>query len=237
MNELNQWLKEHYQIEFENHAYLLEAMTHSSYCNEHRDLSVYNERIEFLGDSVLGLFVSRLLYVSYPDFSEGQLSKLRAQIVCEESLMELAKECKLDQYVRLGKGEERSGGRMRPALLCDLFEAFVGALYLDKGFEEAERFLSTVITPKLQNGKFALGIDYKTALQEELQKNGEIKIEYIVLDASGPSHQKIFTTAVVVEQVRLGTGMGKSKKIAEQEAAKQALQRLEEEPYRAIGKN
>ena len=166
-------LKEKFDISFKNEALLVEAMTHSSYANEHKEMKgIYNERIEFLGDAVLELNISDWLFRQFPHFKEGQLTKLRAQIVCEDSLSMLAKECSLNEYLLLGKGETLSGGREKPAVLCDVFEAFIGALYLDKGMEEVQRFLDQVIVPKIKNGRYELITDFKTELQEYLQQNG-----------------------------------------------------------------
>ena len=172
-------LKEKFDISFNNEALLVEAMTHSSYANEHKEMKgIYNERIEFLGDAVLELNISDWLFRQFPHFKEGQLTKLRAQIVCEDSLSMLAKECSLNEYLLLGKGETLSGGREKPAVLCDVFEAFIGALYLDKGMEEVQRFLDQVIVPKIKNGRYELITDFKTELQEYLQQNGTVHIRY-----------------------------------------------------------
>lgn len=221
------WLKDQYAIEFKNDDLLVEALTHSSYMNEHRrTVKVYNERIEFLGDAVLELFVSNWLYRNLPDYKEGQLSRLRAQIVCEESLSKLAKECRLDEYLLLGRGERATGGQDKPAILCDLFEAFTGALYLDKGFEEASRFLTLVIVSKIKNGRYSLVWDYKTELQEYFQQNGAVAIRYQLLQEQGPSHEKVFVVQLSVNDRQFATGSGKTKKAAEQEAAKKTLQAL-----------
>ena len=151
MNEL----KEDYGIVFHDVDLLEQAFTHSSYVNEHRNLHLSdNERLEFLGDAVLELIVSRYLYRELPDLPEGKLTKLRAAIVREDSLSMFAKDCRFDQYIRLGKGEENSGGRKRPSLLCDLFEAFLGALYLDQGLDERRRFLDGCVFPKVKAGGF-----------------------------------------------------------------------------------
>lgn len=224
-SDLKKWLKEQYQIVFENEDYLLEALTHSSYAHEqkYRKAIIYNERIEFLGDAVLELFISNWLYRHLPEYKEGQLTRLRAQIVCEESLSQLAKECRLDQYILLGKGERATGGQQKPAILCDLFEAFIGALYLDKGFEEVSRFLGEVIITKVKNGRYALAWDYKTELQEYFQQNGSVNIHYELLSEDGPSHEKVFTARVFVNQKGYATGVGRTKKAAEQQAARLTL--------------
>ncbi len=191
---LSKILKEKFDISFKNEALLMEAMTHSSYANEHKEMKgIYNERIEFLGDAVLELTISDWLFRQFPHFQEGQLTKLRAQIVCEDSLSLLAKECSLNEYLLLGKGETLSGGREKPAILCDVFEAFIGALYLDKGVNEVQRFLNLVIIPKIKNGRYELITDFKTELQEYLQQNGPVHIRYELVKEEGPSHDKIFS--------------------------------------------
>ena len=220
-------LKEKFDISFKNEALLVEAMTHSSYANEHKEMKgIYNERIEFLGDAVLELIISDWLFRQFPHFKEGQLTKLRAQIVCEDSLSMLAKECSLNEYMLLGKGETLSGGREKPAVLCDVFEAFVGALYLDKGMEEVQRFLDQVIVPKINNGRYELITDFKTELQEYLQQNGTVHIRYELIKEEGPSHDKVFTVQVTVDGKKYKTASGKTKKAAEQMAAKLTMEEL-----------
>lgn len=230
MNELKKWLKEAYDIEFIQEAYLIEAMTHRSYSNETRKkfYGLSNERMEFLGDAVLELFVSQLLYTHFPKYNEGELTQLRARIVREDSLMQLAIEAKLNQYILLGVGEEKSGARTRPALLCDLFEAFLGALYLDKGFEEASRFLTILITSKLKEGHFSATKDYKTFLQEYVQSKRKELPVYRLEEESGPAHQKQFKVSVWIDEQLVGTGVGSSKKIADQQAAKEALKTIQQ---------
>ena len=220
-------LKEKFDISFKNEALLVEAMTHSSYANEHKEMKgIYNERIEFLGDAVLELIISDWLFRQFPHFKEGQLTKLRAQIVCEDSLSMLAKECSLNEYMLLGKGETLSGGREKPAVLCDVFEAFIGALYLDKGMEEVQRFLDQVIVPKIKNGRYELITDFKTELQEYLQQNGTVHIRYELIKEEGPSHDKVFTVQVSVDGKKYKTASGKTKKAAEQMAAKLTMEEL-----------
>ena len=205
----------------------MEAMTHSSYANEHKEMKgIYNERIEFLGDAVLELTISDWLFRQFPHFQEGQLTKLRAQIVCEDSLSLLAKECSLNEYLLLGKGETLSGGREKPAILCDVFEAFIGALYLDKGMDEVQRFLDQVIVPKIKNGRYELITDFKTELQEYLQQNGPVHIRYELVKEEGPSHDKIFTVQLIVDGKKYKTASGKTKKAAEQMAAKLTMEEL-----------
>ena len=224
---LSKILKEKFDISFKNEALLMEAMTHSSYANEHKEMKgIYNERIEFLGDAVLELTISDWLFRQFPHFQEGQLTKLRAQIVCEDSLSLLAKECSLNKYLLLGKGETLSGGREKPAILCDVFEAFIGALYLDKGMEEVQRFLDQVIVPKIKNGRYELITDFKTELQEYLQQNGTVHIRYELIKEEGPSHDKVFTVQVTVDGKKYKTASGKTKKAAEQMAAKLTMEEL-----------
>ena len=224
---LSKILKEKFDISFNNEALLMEAMTHSSYANEHKEMKgIYNERIEFLGDAVLELTISDWLFRQLPHFQEGQLTKLRAQIVCEDSLSLLAKECSLNEYLLLGKGETLSGGREKPAILCDVFEAFIGALYLDKGMNEVQRFLDQVIVPKIKNGRYELITDFKTELQEYLQQNGPVHIRYELVKEEGPSHDKIFTVQLIVDGKKYKTASGKTKKAAEQMAAKLTMEEL-----------
>ena len=224
---LSKILKEKFDISFKNEALLMEAMTHSSYANEHKEMKgIYNERIEFLGDAVLELTISDWLFRQFPHFQEGQLTKLRAQIVCEDSLSLLAKECSLNKYLLLGKGETLSGGREKPAILCDVFEAFIGALYLDKGVNEVQRFLNLVVIPKIKNGRYELITDFKTELQEYLQQNGTVHIRYELVKEEGPSHDKIFTVQLIVDGKKYKTASGKTKKAAEQMAAKLTMEEL-----------
>ena len=224
---LSKILKEKFDISFNNEALLMEAMTHSSYANEHKEIKgIYNERIEYLGDAVLELTISDWLFRQFPHFQEGQLTKLRAQIVCEDSLSLLAKECSLNEYLLLGKGETLSGGREKPAILCDVFEAFIGALYLDKGVNEVQRFLNLVVIPKIKNGRYELITDFKTELQEYLQQNGPVHIRYELVKEEGPSHDKIFTVQLIVDGKKYKTASGKTKKAAEQMAAKLTMEEL-----------
>ena len=224
---LSKILKEKFDISFKNEALLMEAMTHSSYANEHKEMKgIYNERIEFLGDAVLELTISDWLFRQFPHFQEGQLTKLRAQIVCEDSLSLLAKECSLNKYLLLRKGDTLSGGREKPAILCDVFEAFIGALYLDKGVNEVQRFLNLVVIPKIKNGRYELITDFKTELQEYLQQNGTVHIRYELVKEEGPSHDKIFTVQLIVDGKKYKTASGKTKKAAEQMAAKLTMEEL-----------
>ncbi|MGY3765548.1 ribonuclease III [Vagococcus vulneris] len=221
-------LKNKYGVVFKNIDLLTQAFTHSSYVNEHRHLELNdNERLEFLGDAVLEVIVSDYLFKHFTELPEGKLTKLRATIVKEDSLAQFAKDCQFDRFIRLGKGEESSNGRKRSSLLCDLFEAFLGALYLDQGTDKVSEFIYQVVIPKVESGAFSHEMDYKTVLQEVLQKNGDILIEYVLVNEEGPAHERTFYVEVSAGGQVLGTGSGKSKKNAEQKAAEVALTALE----------
>ena len=226
MKELQTVLKNHFAIEFADKKLLETAFTHTSYANEHRLLKIsHNERLEFLGDAVLQLIISEYLYTKYPKRPEGDLSKLRSMIVREESLAGFARDCQFDQFIKLGRGEEKSGGRNRDTILGDLFEAFLGALLLDKGVEAVKSFLYQVMIPKVEAGDFERVTDYKTKLQELLQINGDVEITYQVVSETGPAHAKNFEVAVLINGRKSGQGQGRSKKLAEQEAAKNAFEK------------
>ena len=203
---------------FENIRYLLTAVTHSSFANEQRRETEYNERLEFLGDSVLSIVVSEYLFTSPKHLPEGELTRVRAALVCETSCYEFAKKIGLGQYLRLGRGEENSGGRTRVSLLADAFEAVLGALYLDGGLEVARSFLLPLV-----KAEQAVPEDYKTRLQEIVQQNPEERLRYVVTGESGPDHNKRFTVEVRLNSNVIGKGEGHSKKAAEQQAAREAL--------------
>ncbi len=213
---------------FENKDYILEALTHSSYSNENKEYE-FNERLEFLGDSVLSIVISDYLFKNERELPEGELTKLRANIVCEESLSDIAKEINLGHHMLLGKGEEATGGRERISILADAFEAVIAAIYLDGGFDSASEFILNYmkdIIHKSRKGKIFR--DYKTHLQEVLQSKGHNNIWYKLIDEKGPDHNKRFIMQVGVNEEVLGTGEGKSKKEAEQLAARIALDILGE---------
>ena len=225
MRDLHKVLSKQFGIVFQNERLLETAFTHTSYANEHRLLNIsHNERLEFLGDAVLQLLISEYLYKKYPKKPEGDLSKLRAMIVREESLAGFARDCQFDQFIKLGKGEEKSGGRNRDTILGDAFEAFLGALLLDKDLARVKDFIYQVMIPKVEAGDFEMIKDYKTHLQELLQVNGDVDIRYQVISEIGPAHDKMFQVEVIVEGKSLGVGQGRSKKLAEQEAAKNAVE-------------
>jgi len=211
-------------ITFKNHRLLKQAFTHSSYVNEHPTKKfVDNERLEFLGDAVLELGVSQYLYQNFKQMSEGEMTKFRASIVCEESLVNFAQDLNFGQYILLGKGEEQTGGRNRPALLADVFESFLGALYLDQGFYTVLSFLEKYIFPKISTGAFSHVMDYKSQLQELVQQYKDLTIEYKIIEEKGPSHNKEFLAQVQINNEFFQLGSGRTKKEAEQRAAKHAL--------------
>ncbi|GGJ07979.1 ribonuclease 3 [Alicyclobacillus cellulosilyticus] len=204
---------------------LIQAFTHASYRNEHRKSPIEdNERLEFLGDAVLELVVSEYLFHLRPDWPEGELTRLRAAIVCEPSLERFARNLGFHHYVRLGRGEERSGGRQRPALLADVFEAFIGALYLDQGLDAVRAFAERHMFAHLDPS--SVTPDYKTELQEWVQQHTAADLHYEIVEERGPAHAREFVARVIVGVEELGTGVGRSKKEAEQHAAGEALQKL-----------
>lgn len=207
---------------FKNPKLLTEALTHSSFTNGKHMRS--NERLEFLGDSVLSIVVSEYLFENLTNLPEGQLTKIRASVVCENALYPFARKIDLGKYIFLGKGEENTGGRDRHSILADAFEALIAAVYLDGGIEAARDFILPFIPSldKLKNGRFLLG-DYKTVLQEIIQQNPEEKVAYEISGESGQAHNKQFTANVLLNGQIIGTGIGKSKKEAEQSAAKEAI--------------
>lgn len=211
---------------FKNKEYILEALTHSSYSNENKNYD-FNERLEFLGDSVLSVVVSDYLFKNEKDLPEGELTKLRANIVCEESLSDVANEIKLGEHILLGKGEEATGGRQRISILADAFEAVIAAIYLDGGIENSKKFILKYMESIIcDSRKGKIFRDYKTHLQEVLQGRGENNIWYKLIDEKGPDHSKRFVMQVGTNDDVLGTGEGKSKKEAEQLAARVALKSI-----------
>ncbi len=206
---------------FKNKGIIYEALSHSSYANETKKNS--NERLEFLGDSVLSIVVSNYLFEHYKHLPEGHLTKVRASLVCESSLYEFAKTIDLGDYIMLGKGEENTGGRKRPSILADAFEAVIAAIYLDGGIDKASEYVLSFIPKDLSLKKAVSNNDYKTILQEVIQKNPEEKVEYFLKSAVGPDHDKTFTIQVKLNSNVIGEGIGHSKKQAEQAAAKEAL--------------
>lgn len=217
-------LEEHLGYLFERPELLDQALTHKSYANEAEGPVADNERLEFLGDAVLDLTVSHLLFALSPPLSEGEMSKVRAFLVKEESLKRLAGAFDLGSHLRLGKGEEQTGGRKKASILADAFEALLAAIYLDGGFELAYRFAEGIFQPIIaEAGTEAIGHDHKTRLQELCQARYGKTPTYRLVGASGPDHDKVFEVEIAVANRSLGRGRGRSKKEAEQRAAEDAL--------------
>jgi len=222
-------LQENLKYNFKNISLLENALTHSSYANEARNGVKSNERLEFLGDSVLSIAVSDYIFKEFCNIPEGELTKLRASLVCEKSLCSFARVLNLGEYLKLGKGEDKGGGRERDSILADAFEAVLAAIYLDGGMENARNLVLRFILPELEHTNDEVFKDYKTALQEIIQRNPEESVNYILTGESGPDHDKIFEVEVRLNSNIIGKGKGKSKKSAEQMAAKQALKLMGEE--------
>lgn len=224
MNKLTEF-EEIIGYRFTDESLLKTALTHSSYSNENRAKKIkFNERLEFLGDSVLSLVVSRYIFENYPDLPEGMLTKIRASVVCEHSLWECASNIEMGKFMILGHGEEMTGGRSRMSILADAFEALIAAIYLDGGFDTAREWVLGQLYDSIiraVGGNYFK--DYKTALQEYVQAEGHERIEYNVVGESGPDHKKIFTVEVSLDGKVFGVGDGNSKKRAEQNAAQKAL--------------
>jgi ribonuclease III len=214
-------LEEALGYSFQNRALLLLALTHSSYANEHRKEGLHhNERMEFLGDAVLELTSSEFLFKKYPEMKEGDLSKLRASIVCEPTLALCAHDINLMPYIRLGKGEDKGGGRYRDSIVSDALESVIAAIYLDGGFEAARKFVTAHILNDIEEKK--LFVDSKSHLQEIVQAEGSSCV-YELIDEQGPDHNKVFTVAVIIDGKEVAQGEGHTKKRAEQLAAFNAL--------------
>lgn len=208
---------------FKDRSLLEEALTHSSYANESNRNLVCNERMEFLGDSVLSVVSAEFLFKKFPDMPEGSLSKLRSSLVCTASLSGFARQINLGSYLKLGKGEALSGGSDRPSILEDVFEALIAAVYLDGGLEAAKKHITHFLEAELQNHQINFK-DYKSRLQEFIQQNPDGNLIYRITGESGPDHDKMFEAEVCFDSTVIGRGKGKSKKQAEQEAAREALQ-------------
>lgn len=212
---------------FQQEGLLRQALTHSSYANEkHMRKLSDNERLEFLGDAVLEIVSSEFLYHNYPDVPEGELTRLRASIVCEPTLALCTEEMELGKYLFLGKGEEQTGGRKRKSILSDALEAIIGAIYLDGGFANAKEFVLKYILTDIEHKK--LFYDSKTILQEVVQGRHE-ELQYVLIEESGPDHDKSFTVELRISDQAVATGTGHTKKAAEQAAAYHALIMMKEE--------
>lgn len=207
---------------FKDDRLLRQALTHSSYANEGKGVECY-ERLEFLGDSVLGFITARYLFEKDRGPDEGELTKLRAAVVCEKALCAYSKQLGIGKYMLLGRGEQQSGGTERPSILADMYEAVLAAIYLDGGMEPAEKFVLRFIIPEVEAQRRRQFKDYKTALQEIVQQNPGERLEYVLSGASGPDHNKTFITEVHLNSNVIGVGRGRSKKESEQQAAREAL--------------
>ncbi len=220
-------LEEKLGYTFRNPTLLMNALTHSSYANEHRDAGLSsNERLEFLGDSVLGFIVADHLFRTRPDYPEGDLTRIRASLVCETNLVEAAKKLDLGAYLKLGRGEESGGGRSRPSIMADAVEAVIAAVYLDGGVGQARKLIGSLVLEG-EGEEAGAGRDYKTALQELVQRENGTVLAYHLVDEQGPDHAKVFTVEVTLNGLPVGTGTGHSKKEAEQAAAKAAIEKLQ----------
>ena len=218
-------LEENIGYKFKNKELLKKALTHISYAYEHNIES--NEKLEFLGDSILEIVSSIYLFENYRNLKEGEMTKVRATVVCEKSLYKVAKKHSFNDYLYLGKSERMSHGENRPAILADSVEAVIAGIYLDGGMEPAQKFIIENLKEEIKIASQNVGQkDYKTVLQEKLQKAGEVKIEYRIINESGPDHNKTFEALVECDGKKLARGIGKSKKMAEMEAAKKALENI-----------
>ena len=207
---------------FKNKGLLWEALTHTSYANENNVHS--NEKLEFLGDSILEFVSSKYLYVKFPKLNEGELTKLRATVVCEDSLYQVAKKHNISEYIRVGHSERAHGGNLKTTILADSIEAIIAAIFFDGGIEEADKFIIDNLEEAMEQASKNVGKkDYKTVLQEKYQKSGPVHIEYKIIKESGPDHDKTFTAEVILNGKVLANGTGRSKKLAEMQAAKKAF--------------
>ncbi len=220
MNELERKIG----YEFKDTQLLSVALTHSSFSNEAKNGIECNERLEFLGDSVLSLIVTNYIFLNFSQLPEGDLTQIRASLVCEKTLYKFAKQISLGDYIKLSKGERHGGGADRPSILSDAFEALIAAIFLDGGYDCAKNFVLNFILSEIKNIRKRPVKDYKTTLQEIVQKNPGEKIEYRLISESGPDHNKHFVAEVMLNSNSIGRGGGKSKKEAEQQAAREALE-------------
>lgn len=217
-------LEKKLKVSFKNHALLVQSLTHRSYLNENAKFKQSNERLEFLGDSVLSLLTSTKLFGLFPEYPEGQLTNLRSNLVRAKTLATVSQTLGLGDYLLLSRGEEKSGGRANESLLADLFEAVLGAIYLDQGIEAASSFLERELFPIIPTANEETSIfDYKSRLQEKTQEKTQASPQYKVIAETGPDHDKIFTVAVFLKDKLLSEGKGKSKQEAQQDAARLAL--------------
>lgn len=225
MDTIFDWLEQR-DIHIHNKDLIIEALVHSSYVNEHKSFRHDNERLEFMGDAVLQLWSTQKLFALEPMLSEGQMTTLRAQLVCEEALAQYNRTLGLGKYLLLGVGEEKTGGRQRDSILADMFEALLGAIYLDQGMQAVHIILESVLTPAITQPKSEKVIDYKTKLQEYIQSDTRKTVHYETVNVSGPSNKPEFEVVVKLEDITMGRGKGNSKKRAEQMAAKDAFEKM-----------
>ncbi|MDR1253864.1 MAG: ribonuclease III [Oscillospiraceae bacterium] len=227
MNEVDcQRLQNYLNYEFNNRKYVKTALTHSSYANETKGRYQSNERLEFLGDAVLSIVVSDHIFRNCPALPEGDLTKLRAHLVCEKTLYEFAKSVHIGEFLMLSYGEKKNKGNERHSILADAFEAMIAAIYLDGGLDKAQEFILRFILPEVANSAIKNLNDYKSMLQEIVQRNPESSLDYILIGEEGPDHSKKFWMKVCLNNQTIGKGEGKSKKEAEQQAAKAALEQM-----------
>ncbi len=218
-------LQEKIGYQFKDEALLKQALTHSSFANEQKINKLGNyERLEFLGDAVLELVSSEFLFNENKDMPEGQLTRLRASMVCEPALAYCARDIRLGSYILLGKGEEATGGRKRDSIISDVMEAVIGAIFLDGGIENAKKYIYRFVLSDLEDK--ILFMDSKTLLQEEIQKNNTAQLRYELVGETGPDHDKEFRVEAYLDEKLIGTGVGRTKKAAEQQAAYEALIRI-----------
>lgn len=210
---------------FKNKKLLQKALTHTSYAYEKNVES--NEKLEFLGDSILEFISSKYIYNNYTKLREGEMTKVRAEVVCEDSLYKIAKLHNFSDFILIGKSEANSGGNFKPAILADSIEATIAAIYFDGGLEEAEKFIIRNLKDAIEKSTEHVGMkDHKTVLQEKLQENGDVSIKYTVIKETGPDHDKTFTVKVEADGKELAIGEGRTKKAAEMDAAGKALEKL-----------
>lgn len=213
-----------FNLRTKDYTHFLIAFTHSTYANEHKIPS--NERIEFLGDSVLGMLCAEYIYHNFPKLSEGEMSKMRATYVCEDANFSYSQELGLDQILLLGVGEEQTGGRKKTAVIADTFECFLGAVFLTFGINAVKDILAKIVFPHIKATDDKKFIDYKSKLQELVQSENKKTLIYRTIKEEGPAHKKVFTRSAYMDNIVLGTGTGNSKKDADQAAAKNALSKL-----------
>lgn len=216
---------------------LKQALTHTSYINEHKHLKLFsNQRLEFLGDAVLELVTSEYLFSRFPESPEGDLTKLRAAVVCEPTLQKVAQNHDLGNCLIMGRGELLSGGRERPSIMADALEALIGAIYLDQGYQRVRDFILSWLKAEIELIVSGAPVgDYKTELQELVQRQAEGALAYVILKEEGPDHNKMFTAGVMLQGELLGQGSGRSKKLAEQVAAQNALDKLKKDNFKVKG--